>query len=488
MIRAIRIALVCALAGAQPAQAVFHDDFYDRTLRIDYYHTGNATSETVTLDRIYDSGTWAGSLVHLTDSPDYGAYRVVLRDTTDGRALFVRGFDSYFKEYQTSSPAHNGIRKTFQESALVPTPRRPVNFVLEKRKRSGGFGEVFRARVDPGDVSVIRGDQPDPLVSVIRSQISGDPHTHADIAIVAEGYTESDRKKFTSDLKRFIGVFFSVEPMKSNRDRFNMYGVFRASAQSGIDEPTHGVYRRTAVGCTFHSLGSERYILTEDNRALRDIAGHVPYDAIYIMINHHRYGGGGIYNLYCTFTTDNQWSEYLMVHEFGHSFFGLADEYYSSSTAYTDFYPKGTEPAEPNITALLDPAHVKWGELIQPGTPIPTPWEKSGYDKIALEWRPIRKKLNDRVAKLRREGARAAEVRHAEQEYDRTDLMYAERMHKYLSKCRFAGKVGVFEGAGYASKGLYRSEIDCIMFSKMPHRFCRACTRAMNAVIRWYSE
>jgi len=68
-------------------------------------------------------------------------------------------------------------------------------------------------------------------------------------------------------------------------------------------------------------------LLTEDYCNLRDIAASVPYDAIYVMVNQPRYGGGGIYNLYCTFTADNPSSDYVFLHEFGHTFAGLADEY-----------------------------------------------------------------------------------------------------------------------------------------------------------------
>jgi len=143
--------------------------------------------------------------------------------------------------------------------------------------------------------------------------------------------------------------------------------VYKPSEDSGVDEPGANIYRNTVMNCTFNSLGSDRYLLTEDNKAVRDLAAFVPYDALYIMVNHSRYGGGGIYNLYCTFTTGNQYKDFLFIHEFGHSFAGLADEYYTSSTAYNDFYPRGVEPVELNITALTDPQNVKWKNHLTPG-------------------------------------------------------------------------------------------------------------------------
>jgi len=348
--------------------------------------------------------------------------------------------------------------------------------------------EVFRGEIDPANVGVITDRGPDPTVQVFRSLNSGDPHIKADVAIIAEGYTAEEEGKFLKDLERFTDVFFKAEPCKSNKSRFNINGVFKASSQSGCDEPRHGQFRTTSVGATFNSMGSERYLLTEDNRALRDIARHVPYDALYIMVNHHRYGGGGIYNFYCTYTADNQWSEYLMVHEFGHSFFGLADEYYTSDTAYDDFYPVGYEPSEPNITALLDPDSLKWKHLLTDGIEIPTPWEKDPFDESDLEWQRERRYLNDLVAELRRTGAPEADVKAAEADYNSRDRQHTDEMHAYLGASRFAGKVGAFEGAGYASKGLYRPMVDCIMFTKGTPEFCVVCREAMAGIIGWYSR
>jgi len=482
--------VVCVLLPASVARGgeAFDRYFADRTLRIDYHHAGDAGRETVSLDRLYVYGTWAGSLVNLVDALDYGAYRHKLYDAESGELLYARGFDSYFKEYQSAGPAKEGTWKAFHETAIVPLPRKEVVFALEKRGAAGEMEEIFRATVDPADVAIIRDEGPDPAVRVVKSLDNGDPHTHADIAIIGEGYTAEQEGKFRSDLERFTKVFFAGEPCKSSKARFNVTGVLKPSAQSGIDEPRHGSFRATAVGATFNSLGSERYILTEDNKALRDIARHVPYDALYIMVNHHRYGGGGIYNFYCTFTTDNQWSEYLMVHEFGHSFFGLADEYYTSAVAYEDFYATGYEPAEPNITAERNRDKLKWRHLVADDTEIPTPWEKAEYDKMDLAWQAQRRELNDRVAELRRSGASEAEVKAAEAEYDRRDRAHAEKMYEYLSKSAYAGKVGAFEGAGYASTGLYRPMVDCIMFTKAQKSFCKVCAEAMEHVIERYAQ
>lgn len=482
------IVVIVSCMHAPPTLAAFDDYFADKTFRIDYYHTGDAKTEVIAIDRIYEYGTWAGSLHNLVDRLNYGTYYCKVYDAATNELIYSRGFDSYFKEYQTSGPAGEGVVRSFHESAIIPAPKAKIVFALEKRRKEGNLEEVFRTEIDPADIMIIRGEAPDGSVKVFKSLDNGDPHKKADIAIIAEGYTADQESKFVEDLKRFTEVFFKHEPCKSYKDRFNVYGVFKPSQESGIDEPTHGVFRNTAVGATFNSMGSERYILTEDNKALRDIARHVPYDALYIMVNHHRYGGGGIYNFYCTFTSDNQWSEYLMVHEFGHSFFGLADEYYTSSTAYEDFYPPGYEPAEPNITAALDPDNIKWKHLLTKGIEIPTPWEKADYDEMSLAWQKERKELNGRVAELRRAGAPESEVEAAEEEYARRDREVAMKVHAYLEASRYAGQVGVFQGAGYATKGLYRPMVDCIMFSKAQKNFCKVCEEAMIGIIEWYSQ
>lgn len=489
MRRTIAATVVLVLAVLPvAANAAFDDYFVDKTMRIDYHHTGDAETEVVSIDRVYEYGIWAGSLVNLVDNLNYGAYYHKVYDAASGELIYSRGFDSYFKEYQTSGPANEGVVKAFHESAIVPCPRAPIVFALEKRQKEGDLKEVFRTEIDPADVMIIVDEAPDGSVKVRQSLKSGDPHVKADIAIIGEGYAAADEKKFWADLERFTKTFFKQEPCKSNKDKFNVYGVFKPSQESGCDEPRHGSFKNTAVSATFNSMGSERYLLTEDNKALRDIARHVPYDALYIMVNHYRYGGGGIYNFFCVYTSDNQWSEYLMVHEFGHSFFGLADEYYTSDTAYGDFYPPGYEPAEPNITALLDPANVKWKHLLSEGIDVPTPWEKADFDEQDLEWQKWRRMQNDKVAELRKSGAPEPEVKASEKEYDERDLAHAKKMHEYLKSSKYFGKVGVFEGAGYASTGLYRASVDCIMFSKATKTFCPVCAEAMVGIIDWYSK
>ncbi|HPF69718.1 MAG TPA: M64 family metallopeptidase [Candidatus Krumholzibacteria bacterium] len=480
-----------ALAGAAraataPAPEAFVRHFEDATLRIDYFHTGDAKREVVSLDQVYREGPYAGSRVHLVDALDLGRYCAKLYDTASGDLLWSRGFDSYFGEYRTTAMASAGRARTYHESVIAPYPKAKVMFALEARRDDGVMDEIFRAEIDPADWAVLR-QAPPAGVHTVDAHLSGDPHACVDIAILGEGYTADQAAKFDADVARFAGIMLEHDPYASHRDAINVRGVLLPSQESGCDEPSRGVYRRTSLGCGFDALGSERYLLTEDNRALRDIAGTVPYDVLYVMVNHERYGGGGIYNLFCTFTSDNQWSPYVFLHEFGHCFAGLADEYYTSNVAYESFYPAGYEPRERNITALGDPGALKWGDLATPG-PLPTPWDKAEYDAMDVAYQERRGAINDRIAALMRGGAAAAEVEAAKAEGEALSLQHQQEVDAWFARNPARDTIGAFEGAGYMSHGMYRSQLDCIMFTKGIKPFCAACRRGIEEVIASWSE
>jgi hypothetical protein len=161
------------------------------------------------------------------------------------------------------------------------------------------------------------------------------------------------------------------------------------------------------------------------------------------------------------------WPDYVFVHEFGHSFAGLGDEYYSSDVAYTDFYPADVEPWEPNLTALLEGRDLKWGHLVADGTPIPTPWEKALYDSLVT----VRGDLDTESAT-----------------YDEDVAKIDAERSGILEESAYSGKVGAFEGAGYASEGVYRPALDCRMFSKSLAPFCPVCMEAIERMIDFHTE
>ncbi|KAF0142877.1 MAG: IgA Peptidase M64 superfamily [Stygiobacter sp.] len=476
-------------AGSLLAQPVsFNDYFNDQTMRVDYFHIGDATTEVVTVDHIYQYGIWAGSTKNLIDNFNNGAYYYKIYDAASGKLIFSRGFDSYFKEYQTSDEASKGIKRTYHESAIIPFPKNKIKLVLEKRDKQNKLNEVFSTEIDPADLYIIKDIVKDKAAKVYKSHFSGNPHEKVDVVILGDGYSAKDQKKFEKDLKRYTNLLINQEPFKKSKDRFNIYGVFKASEDSGIDEPGANIYKNTTLSTTFYSLGSERYVLTEDNKSMRDLAAQVPYDAIYIMCNSPRYGGGGIYNFYCTFVSDNQFSLYIFLHEFGHSFGGLADEYYTSDVAYNEFYPAGLEPVEPNITRALDPKNVKWKESLSEGIAVPTLWEKENYDKMDLTWQKERRELNKKIAELKRNRVPQKEVDAVQNEYNMKDKLHSDEVDQYLMKSKFWDKVGVFEGAGYSSNGMYRSMLDCLMFSKGTKPFCKVCEEHVAKVINHFSE
>ena len=480
------ISLAAMLIKAQTI--AFDNYFLDKTMRIDYFHVGDSKSEIITLDKIYQYGTSGGSIKNLIDNFNNGKYYFKIYDAATKTLIYSKGFDSYFGEYKTSDDGLNGIKKTYHESAIIPYPKQKIIFAVEMRGKDNLLSEIYRSEINPDDLLIIKDTVNDKNVKVIESLKSGDPHIKVDVVILAEGYTVTEEKKFRNDLARFTKIFFNQEPYKSNKDKFNVYGVFKASEESGVDEPDHNSFKKTVFSATFYSLGSERYLLTEDNKTMRDLAANVPYDAIYIMVNHKRYGGGGIYNLYCTFTADNQWHEYLFLHEFGHSFAGLADEYYTSDVSYNDFYPKGIEPVEPNITALLDKTNIKWKPYLTHGIEIPTPWEKEVFDSTDLAWQKIRREQNNKIAELKRNKVPEADVKKLQDEYDSKDRGHQKWIDDYFRRSKFHNMVGSFEGAGYASKGIYRPMLDCIMFSKGKKPFCKVCEEAIKKVINYYSE
>jgi hypothetical protein len=455
----------------------FDHYFVDKTMRIDYYHTGNAKSEVCAIDRIYQYGQWAGSVNNCIDHFDNGAYYIRIYDAKANTLIFSKGFDSIFKEYKTTDRGLKGINRTYHETAMIPFPKNKIVFSLLMRQKDSRLDEIFREEIDPDSVD-----------NIFRPVMNGDIHHKVDIAVLGEGYTVSEIKKFESDLDRFIHVFFATEPYASCQESFNIYGVLLPSVESGVDEPRSNSFRNTALNASFNALGSERYLLTEDNKSMRDIAGHVPYDALFIMVNHTRYGGGGIYNTFCTFTSDNQWYDYLLQHEFGHSFAGLADEYYTSETAYNDFYAAGIEPCEPNITALLDKNNVKWQSFLNQGIAVPTPWEKEAFDKMDRAWQQERRALNNLIFQLRKKRANPVEIQALQEKYEQLSRDHAQKVDAYLAASKYSGQVGVFEGAGYVSQGLYRPMIDCIMFSKGKKPFCRVCEATIKKVIGFYCE
>jgi hypothetical protein len=444
-----------------------------RTLRVDYYHTGNSHEEWFSLDRVVlEPLECPGNLNKSIDESQLGEYLFEVRERGSGKLVYSRGFNSVFGEWKTTEEALHGNR-TFSESLRFPSPEGPVEVSLKERARSGFRGlwkEVWKTVADPKDKFVDRSRPPSPG-ALIELQKMGDPSAKVDLLVLGDGYTVAERRKFEKDAGRFVEAIFSTSPFREHRRDFNVWGLCPPAEESGVSRPSSGIYRRSAVGASYDTFGTERYVLTTENRTLRDVASFAPYEFIEILVNGQTYGGGGIFNQYATVAIDNLWAGYVGVHEFGHQFAGLADEYYTSDVAYLPPANR-TEPWEPNVTALRDPANLKWKNLVAAGTPVPTPWDKEEFDRFERD-----------IQRQRRELRAAGKP---EAEMDELFRKEREKEDAMLGSQKYAGKVGAFEGANYEAKGSYRPEVDCIMFTR--HKtFCAVCRRAIERVIGMYA-
>jgi hypothetical protein len=441
------------------------------TMRVDYYHTGNSVGEAFSLDRIViEPLPWPGDLEKSIDNTNLGVYRFEVRDSASHRVLYSRGFSSIFAEWVTTDEARNAHR-TFSESWRFPAPDKPVEVVLAKREEGGGFRDVWTIHIDPKDKSIdaSRPPSPGPLLTI---QANGEPASKVDLLILGDGYTTAERAKFEQDARRFTEILFARSPFREHRTEFNVWGLCPAAEESGISEPSRGIHRRNPLGTSYDTFDSERYILTPDNRALRDVASYAPYEFIEILANAKTYGGGGIFNLYATVAADSLWAPYVFVHEFGHHFAGLADEYYTSQVAYLP-PAKTVEPWEPNVTALLDPTNLKWKDLVSPDTPLPTPWRKDEFEAQEREIQTERRELR-------------AQNR-PEAEIDRLFREEREKEDALLAGDKYRNRIGAFEGADYQARGYYRPQENCIMFTRYDD-FCAVCRRAIETMIAMYAR
>lgn len=481
---------VCALSALpllSSAQLPFDDFFLDETLRIDIYQIGDAKEETITIHQIYLEGIWPESKTGLLPPFDYGRYVYKLCDVASNRLIFSRGFDTMFAEYKTTSPALAGEKRVFERSLRIPLPKRPVLFVIEQRDKRHLLHPIFDRTIDPADYHIIReataaGDD------VFEVQVTGDPHDKVDFVFLAEGYTAAEKDKFKSDLERMTAFLFSVEPYKGAKDKFNIRGVFRPSPESASDEPRQRAYKKTVFNASFNAFDLDRYMLIEEDHLMHQLAGQVPYDAIIVLVNSARYGGGSIALDYCISTVDFPTSPQVFIHELGHSFAYLADEYYQSEVSYNDFYPNGVEPIEANITALLDPPNVKWKDLLAPGIGVPTEYGKEETEALQAERRKNREAQAKDIEEAKKRGASPKEIQRIEEKHKKTAAGLDAKIEAVRKKYSdLVDKVGVFEGAGYASKGLYRPMIYCLMISNPKNEFCRVCERAIARMIDFYS-
>ncbi len=403
----------------------FDDYFISKTLRVDYLLSGNDREETVFLNQLKQEPFWGGPKKNLTNKFNYGTYRIRISDSISNKLIYSYGFCTLFQEWQTTAEAKK-LKRSFYQTSIFPYPKKTVRFEIDKRAYTDGkFNKIFELFINPKDYFINK-EKPKFYKSnkIINS---GDPANHVDIAFVAEGYTKDEMTKFNDDVKRITGYFFKTSPYNKYKDKFNIYAIESASEESGTDIPGKNIYKNTIINSSFYTFDIERYLTTYDTKSFRDIVANVPYDQIYILINSTKYGGGGFYNHYTACSSNNVLTPSVCIHEFGHGFAGLADEYYTSDVAYENFYNLKVEPWEPNITTLVNFEN-KWKTMIDKNTPVPTP-----------------------------------------------------RTNEYKNK------TGVFEGGGYVAKGVYSPYQNCRMKSNKAD-LCPVCQRAISKMIEFVCD
>ena len=455
--------LLLAVALAAAAQSAA-----PRTMRVDYYHAGTATEEHFALDRVSLEGDWPGPLDRWIDASNLGKYQFEVRDAATHRATYSRGFASVYGEWETTDDAKQQWR-AMHESLRFPAPAAPVEIVLRKRGSKNEWLQIWSTRVDPADRTIDRSAPP--KFTVWQVVHNGAPRDKVDLLLLGDGYTAAEMAQWHADAKRTAEVLLAAPPFREHRAQFNVWAIDTPADESGVSRPSDSVYRRSPLGAAYDAFGSERYILTLDNRRLREIAAAAPYEFIEIVVNDRKYGGGGIFNAFATVSARNAFSNYVLVHEFGHHFAGLADEYYTSDVAY-GAPTERPEPWEPNATA--DPQAAKWRDLIPAGLPLPTPWPKLEFERSQQETQARRREIR---------------ARHAPED-EMEALFREERVSdtRLLASGPNAGKVGAFEGALYEAKGYYRPQQDCIMFTRDEAGFCAVCRRAIERVIGMYAK
>jgi hypothetical protein len=421
--RTIIAFILFILSVSLTAQQSFDKYFNNKVLRFDFMLAGNSQKTVVYPVAMKEEPFWAGSYNNLIDPFFYGNFKYEVYDEVENNLIYSRGFCTLYQEWQTTAEAKIAER-SFYEVATMPFPKNKVRFVLSMRERNGIFSKLYETRIDPADY-FIRKENP---VNARKTEIyhGGSPDKCVDIAFIAEGYKVDEMTKFRDDVKMMAGLLFDEAPFRDYKNKFNIWAVEAISQDSGTDIPGENLYVNTALNSSFYTFGLDRYLTTQDIKAVNDFAAVVPHDNIIVLINSIQYGGGGVYNYYSGMTAGNSLSPKVFVHEFGHGFVGLADEYYSSEVAYEEFYPLNVEPWEPNITTMVD-FDSKWKKMIGKKIPIPTPAEE-----------------------------------------------------------KYRNETGLFEGGGYSARGIFRPEMECRMKSNSEKGYCSVCIKAIRDMIEYY--
>lgn len=424
------LAAICIGLSAFAGQAQNFDDYFvNKTIRADYIFSGNSEAQAICLDELSSLPQWAGRRHHLSELPLAGNGEIEMKDKASGKIIYRTSFSSLFQEWICEAEAKK-VTRGFENTFLIPFPKNTATVTIRLKDVYHKETASLTHEIDPKDILIHqRGDEASitPHRYLLKS---GSEENCIDIAILAEGYTKEETELFYKDAQTACEALFSHEPFKKLKSRFNVVAVFSESKDSGVSIPRQNEWKKTAVSSHFDTFYSDRYLTTRSVKAIHNWLAGIPYEHIIILANTDTYGGGGIYNSYTLTTAHHPMFKPVVVHEFGHSFGGLADEY-AYDAAPSPQYPYSIEPWEQNITTLAD-FDAKWKDMVEPGTPVPTPTQTE------------------------------------------KSLIYT--------------KVGVYEGAGYTQKGIYRPTTECRMKINEAPVFCPVCQRALEKLIRFYTD
>ena len=423
------LAALCVCISPFSQAQNFDDYFTDRTIRADYIFSGDSQKQYICLDELSSFPQWAGRRTHLSELPLAGNGEIEMKDKASGKVIYRTSFSSLFQEW-ICEPEAKTTTRGFENAFLLPFPKQPATVTVRLKNAYHKETTSMTHEINPKDILIHRRDDTRSVTPHRYLIQSGSAADCIDVAIMAEGYTKEETELFYKDAQTACEAIFNHEPFKKLKDRFNVVAVFSESEDSGVSIPRKGEWKKTAVGSHFDTFYSERYLTTRSVKAIHNWLTGIPYEHIIILANTDTYGGGGIYNSYTLTTAHHPMFKPVVVHEFGHSFGGLADEY-AYDTAPSPLFPYSVEPWEQNITTMVD-FDSKWKDMIEPGTPVPTPVQTD------------------------------------------EKLIYS--------------KVGAYEGGGYTQKGIYRPTTECRMKINEAPVFCPVCQRALERLIHFYTD
>lgn len=408
-----------------PIKAQHFDSYFvDQTLKLEYYHIGKKGEEKIEIHTFYKGGEWNGTRNQLLEPVRYGDMLIEVFDSISNTLIFSRSYSCLFGEYVATEKADT-LEGKFEEVVLIPFPKNTILYKFTSFNRKQVPTIIYTGSFNPKETKTLSYTKE---YKVKKLHKGGDPKTCLDILFIPDGYSENDKQQMAYDMKKFSSYIMECSPFSEHLDQININGIEAYSYESGITDPNADVYKNTVLNCSYNSLDLDRYLMCLNVFKMHNIAEDAPYDIIIIICNSPKYGGGGIYNFYCTVNNKGEYSDYVIVHELGHLLAGLGDEYYTSDVSVRDFYPEGIEPIEPNLTTLVA-FEKKWKQQMDPETPIPT-LDTKQYNKV----------------------------------------------------------LGVYQGGGYVAEGVYRPWQNCTMKEKLYNNFCPVCTKTILETIQYYSK